>query len=440
MKVRMIVASLFIMMTLSACGGKEDIPEADSSIPESENVYTEETDKIAETGSEAMTYRTEEIMCEDSGKSIYGVAYIPSGEGKFPLVIFSHELGNNHEAGSRYGERLAENGIAAYTFDFRGGSVSGKENRSSGSNSEMSVMTESDDLKLVINKAKTWDFVDTDNIFLLGGSQGGLVTIVAGTELADDISGMMLMYPALSIKEDHGITSYASTLEVPDDVGLFGGWMHVGKNYVTDIWDTDFYELLKDYDGNVLLLHGDKDTTVPLSYSERASGMIKNCEFHVIENGGHEFYDQPFEDAMGYILQYLDRKMKGSETVENREDEESVMTMKIGESPVQVDWEDNESVEALKSLAKQGDITIQMSMYGGFEQVGSLGESLPRNDKQTTTKSGDIVLYSGNQIVIFYGSNSWAYTRLGHISDKDESQMEELLSNGDETVTISAKN
>ena len=128
---------------------------------------------------------------------------------------------------------------------------------------------------------------------------------------------------------------------------------------------------------------------------------------------------------------------KGSETVENRENEESVITMKIGESPVQVDWEDNESVEALKSLAKQGDITIQMSMYGGFEQVGSLGESLPRNDKQTTTKSGDIVLYSGNQIVIFYGSNSWAYTRLGHISDKDESQMEELLSNGDETVTIS---
>ena len=51
-----------------------------------------------------------------------------------------------------------------------------------------------------------------------------------------------------------------------------------------------------------------------------------------------------------------------------------------------------------------------------------------------------IMLYSGDQIVVFYGSNSWAYTRLGHISDKDESQMEELLSNGDETVTISAKN
>lgn len=127
------------------------------------------------------------------------------------------------------------------------------------------------------------------------------------------------------------------------------------------------------------------------------------------------------------------------ETGDVKGDEESVMIVKIGESSVQVDWEDNESVEALKSLAEKGDITIQMSMYGGFEQVGSLGESLPRNDKQTTTNSGDIVLYSGDQIVVFYGSNSWAYTRLGHISDKDDSQMKELLSNGDVTLTISVK-
>ena len=127
------------------------------------------------------------------------------------------------------------------------------------------------------------------------------------------------------------------------------------------------------------------------------------------------------------------------ETGDGKGDEESVMTVKIGESSVQVYWEDNESVEALKSLAEKGDITIQMSMYGGFEQVGSLGESLPRNDKQTTTNSGDIVLYSGDQIVVFYGSNSWAYTRLGHISDKDDSQMKELLSNGDVTLTISVK-
>ena len=114
------------------------------------------------------------------------------------------------------------------------------------------------------------------------------------------------------------------------------------------------------------------------------------------------------------------------------------MQMMIGETPVTVAWEDNASVEALRALAAEG-ITIEMSMYGGFEQVGSIGQSLPRDDQQTTTASGDIVLYSGNQMVVFYGSNSWAYTRLGHITDQTPAQMKELLGNGDVTVTLSMK-
>ena len=80
-----------------------------------------------------------------------------------------------------------------------------------------------------------------------------------------------------------------------------------------------------------------------------------------------------------------------------------------------------------------------MSMYGSFEQVGSIGTSLPRNDVQTTTEAGDIVLYSGNQIVIFYGSNSWAYTGLGKVTDKSESEMAELLGKGNVTITIQVK-
>ena len=128
-----------------------------------------------------------------------------------------------------------------------------------------------------------------------------------------------------------------------------------------------------------------------------------------------------------------------SENVERESSEErdSTMIMKIGDTKVNVEWEDNQAVEALRDMAKDGNVTIQMSMYGGFEQVGSIGQSLPRDDKQTTTSSGDIVLYSGNQMVVFYGSNSWSYTRLGHISDKDEAEMADLLSNGDVTITIS---
>ena len=112
------------------------------------------------------------------------------------------------------------------------------------------------------------------------------------------------------------------------------------------------------------------------------------------------------------------------------------MKMKIGDTPVSVDWEDNEAVDALAELVSGKLYEIDLSMYGGFEQVGAIGEALPADDHQTTTKAGDIVLYSGDQIVVFYGSNSWAYTRLGHITDKSESEMAELLGNGDVTISI----
>lgn len=131
------------------------------------------------------------------------------------------------------------------------------------------------------------------------------------------------------------------------------------------------------------------------------------------------------------VLIELDPSEDASDHEEAKE-----MKMLIGDTPVQVEWENNESVDALRELAKNG-LTIQMSMYGGFEQVGSIGSSLPRHDVQTSTSSGDIVLYSGNQLVVFYGSNSWAYTRLGKITDQSAQGMRELLSHGDVTITIS---
>jgi len=113
---------------------------------------------------------------------------------------------------------------------------------------------------------------------------------------------------------------------------------------------------------------------------------------------------------------------------------EKTLKLFVAGNETPVTWQDNASVDALKELAASG-LTVQMSMYGGFEQVGSLGANLPRDDKQTTTDYGDVVLYSGNQIVIFYGSNSWSYTRLGHI-DLSKEEMTDLLSNGNVTITL----
>ena len=119
--------------------------------------------------------------------------------------------------------------------------------------------------------------------------------------------------------------------------------------------------------------------------------------------------------------------------VEEQTDE---MKMFINSTSVTVEWEDNESVATLKEAVKANPITIQMSMYGGFEQFGSLGISLPRNDTRITTESGDVILYSGNQMVVFYGSNTWAYTRLGHITDKTQAELATLLSNVNVTVIL----
>ncbi len=118
------------------------------------------------------------------------------------------------------------------------------------------------------------------------------------------------------------------------------------------------------------------------------------------------------------------------------EQEEEAMKLWIGETAVAVTWEDNDAVQALRELVAEQPLTIEMSMYGGFEQVGSIGTDMPRNDEQTTTQAGDIVLYAGDQMVVFYGSNSWAYTRLGRVTDKTAGEMAELLSHGDVTITV----
>lgn len=114
----------------------------------------------------------------------------------------------------------------------------------------------------------------------------------------------------------------------------------------------------------------------------------------------------------------------------------SEMKLYINDQEIPVIWEDNETVSELMEQAADSDITVQMSMYSDNEQVGPLGKDYTRDDKQTTTHNGDIVLYSGNQIVVFYGSNSWAYTRLGKM-DISQDQVNELLGNGDVVLKLS---
>ena len=128
---------------------------------------------------------------------------------------------------------------------------------------------------------------------------------------------------------------------------------------------------------------------------------------------------------------------ESTKTETQKTDDKKQLHLYINGIEYDVVWEENEAVTALKSLALEKDITIDLSLYGGFEQVGSIGEDLPSNDKWITTVPGDIMLYSGDKIVIFFDSNTYDYTRLGRIENKTESELRDLLSGSKVTVKIS---
>lgn len=118
------------------------------------------------------------------------------------------------------------------------------------------------------------------------------------------------------------------------------------------------------------------------------------------------------------------------------------MYITIGNQTLPVTLVKNNATEALMAALAANPITYEADDYGGFEKVGALGISLPTSNQQLTTQAGDVILYSGNQIVLFYGSNSWSYTRLGRIEYESLEQLKSFLKAGQGrvSVTLSAEN
>ena len=125
--------------------------------------------------------------------------------------------------------------------------------------------------------------------------------------------------------------------------------------------------------------------------------------------------------------------------IENNINETNIseIKLKVNNNELVVKLENNEATNQLIERLKENEITIEAKEYGGFEKVGNLGFSLTREDKTINTEPGDIVLYNGNQISVFYDSNSWSYTRIGKIINKDKNELKSILGNGNVTLTFS---
>ena len=104
---------------------------------------------------------------------------------------------------------------------------------------------------------------------------------------------------------------------------------------------------------------------------------------------------------------------------------------------LEIEPADNTSAEAFIALLEKGDVTVEMSDYGNFEKVGPLGTTLPRNDEYITTEPGDVILYLGNQITIYYDVNSWDFTRLGKVRGVSQDELKRVLGSGNVTVVFS---
>ena len=300
----MIAILLAVMLTLSlaACGD----PAAKEAVAKSPDIQTETYEvKTAQVDPhKTYAYEVREIWVDNNGQKIYGEAYVPITDGRVPLVIHSHGMGTNHNAGASYGEKYAPHGIALYCFDFRGGTnLEKRTNKSDGKSTDMSVMTEASDVTAVLNAAKTWDFTDTDRIFLQGGSQGGLVTAIAGVRHEDEIAGLILHYPAFEMVNI--MNDGRSIEDVPDEID-FGGFI-VGKKFIEDLWSYDVRVDIPNFRKPVLIIQGSEDDIVDPATAEAASKLYPDCEYRLIEGAEHGFDDEYHDAATRYGLDFIYR-------------------------------------------------------------------------------------------------------------------------------------
>lgn len=264
------------------------------------NVNKSSSLDVSSTGTTAYTYKVEELYAQRGKNQIYGKIYIPqNAEEKMPTIIFSHGFGGNYQVGIPYAEQLAENGYVVYCFDFCGGST---DSQSDGSTLEMSLFTEKADLEAVIERLKELDYVDSRNIFLIGTSQGGAVSAITGADHLNEIKGMILLYPAFILSK-RANELFQDMEEIPETYYFM--WMEVGKAYFEPLIGYDIYKGITPYNKDVLIIHGDQDEIVPLSYSERVIQVYPNAELKVINGAGHGFYGEDFQKAMSYILEFL---------------------------------------------------------------------------------------------------------------------------------------
>lgn len=298
-----------MILGLSACSSSSSTitDSADNSAnSDSGNSASAEANINSTNGEKTMDTKTEIITEEHivsyDGKDIYGKIYYPADlteEQKCSAVILSHGYNGCNADFTNECTILAQQGYVAYAYDFCGGSVRSK---SSMKTRGMTIFTEKEDLLAVYNDISNLDMVDANHVYLMGGSQGGLVTTLATEELEDKVAAMILYYPALNIPDDWR-NNFKSEADIPEENEFWG--MTLGKKFFTSIRDFHTFDNIGTYKGNVLIIYGDQDPIVPSGAMDKAVEAYENIEYVVLEGEGHGFSPEGGKKAINKVIDFI---------------------------------------------------------------------------------------------------------------------------------------
>ncbi len=249
------------------------------------------------------------FSCCRENLTIRGIEYRPQGE-HLPIAIVSHGFMANMMTVKHYAKHLARLGYATFCFDFCGGCV--MLGKSDGKTTDMSVLTEVEDLLTVIEHAKSLSHTDSSTILLMGCSQGGFVSALTAAKLDDTISKLVLFYPAFCIPDDARsgkmMWSKFDPKNIPEMIRC--GPMKLGRRYATDVANMDPFVEITAYQGDVLLVHGTADKIVDIRYAERAAECYRaqtherSVAYHTITGGKHMFSKRHDKIALEYLTQF----------------------------------------------------------------------------------------------------------------------------------------
>jgi len=253
---------------------------------------------------EDMEIARQPFSCQRGSLTIRGYVFRKK-PGSLPAIIICHGFMTSQRMVRHYAEFLAGLGWAAFTFDFCGGGI---RSISDGKQEEMTVLTEVEDLKAVIDHVNQRNDVDPKNISLMGCSQGGLVCALTAARLNNEIERLILLYPAFCIPDDarRGRMLFArfDPENIPPVISRFP--MKLGAVYAKAVINMNIYDEIRGYEGPVLLIHGTNDKIVDVSYSRQARKVYKQCEYLEIEGAEHMFKGKHDRIA----LEALDKFMK----------------------------------------------------------------------------------------------------------------------------------